>query len=259
MLNYIKSEFYRNINTKGNYIFLFGSMAFVIFINVALGLFANSQVNFPYGNTKYSLSSFYTFMEILMIICVPLVFLIYGKEFKHHTLKNSIAFGISRSQIYLGKFLMEVIICTINLVLISSAYVIAAYLMLDNSGIVYLKEFIQAIIACYPLLLVSLTAANCFYFIFDDENTAIVVWAIIMVVIPGLLNVAGRRIHILKKIASYMPRNLIGNATFDDESKRIIMSWSSQEGFIKCFIVGIIGVIIFYTLGLIIFKKKEIK
>ena len=38
MLNYIKSEFYRNINTKGNYLFLFGSIGFVIFINVALGL-----------------------------------------------------------------------------------------------------------------------------------------------------------------------------------------------------------------------------
>lgn len=259
MLNYIKSEFYRNINTKGNYIFLFGGMAFVIFLNVALGLFANSHTDFLYGNTKYSLSSFYTFMEILMIICLPLVSLIYGQEFKHHTLKNSIAFGISRSQIYLGKFLMEVIICTINLLLISSAYVIAAYLMLEDSGIVYLKEFIQAIIGCYPLLLVSLTAANCFYFIFDDENSAVLVWAIVMIVIPWLLNIAGREIKILKEIASYMPRNLIANATFDEESQKIIMSWSSQEGFIKCFVVGIIGVVIFYTIGLIIFKKKEIK
>lgn len=259
MLNYIKSEFYRNINTKGNYIFLFGGMAFVIFLNVALGLFANRHTDFLYGNTKYSLSSFYTFMEILMIICLPLVSLIYGQEFKHHTLKNSIAFGISRSQIYLGKFLMEVIICTINLLLISSAYVIAAYLMLEDSGIVYLKEFIQAIIGCYPLLLVSLTAANCFYFIFDDENSAVLVWAIVMIVIPWLLNIAGREIKILKEIASYMPRNLIANATFDEESQKIIMSWSSQEGFIKCFVVGIIGVVIFYTIGLIIFKKKEIK
>lgn len=136
MLNYIKSEFYRNFNTKGNHIFLFGSIGFVIFINVALGLFANSQTNFPYGNTKYSLSSFYTFIGLLMIISVYLVSLTFGQEFKNSTLKNSIAFGISRNQIYLGKFLVEVVICTINLVLISSAYVIAAYVMLEDSGIV---------------------------------------------------------------------------------------------------------------------------
>ena len=259
MLNYLKSEFYRNINTKGNYIFLFGSMAFVIFINVALGLYANSQIDFPYGTTYFSLSSFYNFMDLLIIISIFLVSLINGQEFKNHTLKNSIAFGISRSQIYLGKFLMEVIICTINLVLISSAYAIAAYLMLEDSGIVYLKDFIQAITACFPLLLVSVSAAHCFYFIFDDEKSALATWAIIIILIPDLVEMAGRKISILGKISKWMPWNMVGNATFDSESKRMIMSWSSQEGFIKCFIVGIVGLIIFYIIGLMIFKKREIK
>lgn len=259
MINYIKSEFYRNINTKGNYIFIFGSIAFVIFINVALGLYANSQVDFPYATTKYSLSSFYSSMGFLMIICVPLVSLIYGQEFKYHTLKNSIAFGVSRKQIYLGKFLMEIIICSINLVLISSVYAISAYMMLENSGTIYLKDFIQAIIACVPLLLISVAAAHCFYFIFDNETTAMATWGIVMVVIPALVEMAGRKIYILEKIASYIPWNMVGNAMFDSESKRIIMSWSSQEGFIKCFIVGAIGLIIFYTLGLVMFRKKEIK
>lgn len=259
MLNYIKSEFYRNVNTKGNYIFLFGSMAFVIFLNVALGLFAKSQVNFPYGNTYFSLSSFYNGMGFLMILCVPLVSIIYGQEFKHRTLKNSIAYGISRSEIYLGKFLMEVIICTRNFMLISSVYVISAYFMLEDSGIVYLKDFIQAIVACFPLLIASITAAHCFYLIFDDETTTIASWAIVMVVIPQLASLAGRRIYILEKISEWMPWNMVGNAVFDSETRRLIMSWSSQDGFIRCFIVGAIGLVIFYTLGLLMFKKKEIK
>ena len=259
MLNYIKSEFYRNINTKGNYLFLFGSIGFVIFINVALGLYAQSQVNFPYGNTKYSFSSFNAFMESLMIVSVFLVSLIFGQEFKNSTLKNSIAFGISRSQIYFGKFFMETLICIINMVLISSAYAIAAYLMLEDSGIVYLKDFIQAIIASFPLLLASVSAAHCFYFIFDNERTAVAIWAIIMVVIPELMSIAGRKIIILEKISSWMPWNILGNATFDNATSRIVMVWSSQEGFIKCFVVGAIGLVIFYTLGLVKFKKKEIK
>lgn len=259
MLNYIKSEVYRNINTKGNYIFLFGSIGFVIFINVALGLYAKSNVNFSSGNTEFSLSSFYTNIGILLCICVPLVSLIYGQEFKNHTLKNSIAYGISRSQIYLGKFLMEVIISTINLVLISSVYVIVAYLMLEDSGIVYLKDFIQAIVACFPLLLVSLTVSHCFYFIFDNERGVGITWTIIMIVIPLLTSIAGRKIYVLGQIAKWMPWNMVGNAEYDEISKRFIMSWSSQEGFIRCFLVGAIWLAIFYTLGLLVFKKKEIK
>lgn len=259
MTNYIKSEFYRNINNKGNYLFLFGSIGFVIFINVALGIFAKGQVNFPYGNTKYSLSSFYTYMGLLMLISVFLVSLVFGQEFKNSTLKNSIAFGISRSEIYFGKYLVEVVICTINLVLISSAYVLAAYMMLEDSGIIYLKDFLQAIIACFPLLLVSVTAANCFYFMFDNESMTVTIWSIVIVFIPLLISMAGRKINILGKIANWLPWNMVGNARFDSSSKRMIMLWNSQEGFIRCFIVGIIGILIFYILGLVMFNKKEIK
>ncbi|MGL5694447.1 MAG: ABC transporter permease subunit [Peptostreptococcaceae bacterium] len=259
MLNYIKSEFYRNLNTKENYIFLFGSIGFVVFINVALGLFAKSQVNFPYGNTKYSISSFYAWTGVLMLISAYLVSLIFGQEFKNSTLKNSISFGITRSEIYIGKLIVEIVICIINLVLISSAYVIAAYVMLEDSGIIYLQDFITAIVASFPLLLVCVTAANCFYFIFDNEVTAVTVWSIVIVVVPLLISIAGRRITILDKIAKWLPWNIAGTATFDSSIGRIVMPWNSSEGFIRCFIVGAVGVVVFYTLGLIMFKKKEIK
>lgn len=259
MINYIKSELYRNFNNKGNYIFLFGSMGFVIFLNVALGLFANSQTNFPYGTTKYSLSSFYNFIGLLMLISAYVVSIVFGEEHKNSTLKNSIAFGISRSEIYFGKFLVELVICTINLILISSVYVIAAYVMLEDSGVIYLKDFIHAIVACYPLLLVGMAAIHCFYFIYDSESMAVSVWSIIMVFGPLLILMAGRRINVLGKISGWLPWNMFGNARFDEESSRIIMLWNNPEGFRRCFIVGIIGVTIFYILGLVIFKKKEIK
>lgn len=259
MFNYIKSEFYRNINTKGNYIFLFGSIGFVVFINVALGLFANSQINFPYGSTKYSLSSFYTYIGLLMLISVYLVSLIFGQEFKNSTLKNSISFGISRGEIYFGKWLVEVVICIINLVLISSAYVIAAYVMLEDSGIIYLQDFMRAIVASLPLLLVCVSASNCFYFIFDNEAMAVTVWSITIVFVPLLISMAGRKIIILEKISGWLPWNIAGNAIFDSSIGRIIMPWNSSDGFIRCFIVGVIGVGVFYIFGLIMFKKKEIK
>lgn len=259
MFNYIKSEFYRNINSKSNYIFLFVCMAIVIFLNVALGLYANSHVDFPYGNTRFSLKAFYENMGFIMIICLTLVSLIYGQEFKHHTLKNSISYGISRSQIYFGKFLMEVIIGMVNLVLISSAYVISAYIMLENSGVFYLNELIRALLACIPLFVFSVMVPHCFYFIYESETTVTIYWAIIIFIIPKLLSMVGRKIEFLGKTSSWMPWNIMLGSTYDEVNRRMIMSWSSQEGFIKCYIVGIIGTIIFYTLGLVLFKKREIK
>ena len=258
MTNYIKSEVYRNLKSKGNYIFLFGGMGFAIFLNVALGLFSNSQVNFPYGNTKFSFSSFYASMSLIMILCLPLVATIYGHEFKHHTLKNSISYGIPRNQIYFGKFLMELIISVINLICISGVYIISAYVMLENSGIVYLNELLRSLIACFPLLIMSITVAHCFYFIFENETTVGVMWVGVMVVIPMIVNMAGRGISFLEKVAYWMPWNIMNNAVYDSIAQTLVMHWSSQEGFIECFIVGAIGTIIFYVLGLILFNKREI-
>ena len=143
--------------------------------------------------------------------------------------------------------------------LISAVYVIAAYVMLEDSGVVYLNDFIQALIAVYPLLLVGMTAIHCFYFIYDNESMAVAVWAIIMVFVPRLISIAGRRISVLGKVSWWLPWNIMESSTFDESTNRIVMIWNSPEGFIRCFIVGVIGVVFFYALGLVNFKKKEIK
>lgn len=259
MLNYIKSEIYLNIKSKSNYIFLFGGIGFAIFLNVALGIYSNTQIDFPYGNTKYSFSSFYTFMGVVMLICLTLVSIISGLDFKNHTLKNTIAYGISKQKIYLCKFLVEVCIGCISLVLIGSVYAISGYIMLEDSGIFYLNELIRAIIASVPLLIASVSAAHCFYFIYENETTASVVWAVVMVVIPQLVDIAGRRIDILNKIGRLMPWNMLNSNYYDSTKNALIMHWSSKSGFIQCFLVGIVGTIIFYIIGSILFEKREIK
>lgn len=259
MINYMKSEVYRNINSKGNYMFLFGGMAFAIFLNVALGMYANSQVNFPYGNTHFSFSSMYSSMSVVMILSLPLVSIVYGQEFNHNTLKNSISYGIGRNQIYFVKFLMEIIISLINLICISSIYILSAYIMLENSGVEDLNMIIRSIVACIPLLVVGMAAAHCLYFIFEHETTAAVVWVGVMIIIPQLLSMAGRRIVLLGKISKWMPWSIMGSVRFDESTQKLILHWSSKEGFIQCFIVGVVGILIFYILGLTLFKKREIK
>lgn len=252
MINYIKSEVYRNMHSKGNHIFLFGGMIFAILLNLILGMQS-------YGNTNLALTSFYNSMRIIMIISLPLISLIYGQEFKHHTLKNAVSYGISRSQIYFGKFFVEVALCIVNLICISAAYIISAYIILGNTNIIHLVDLIRSLIAFTPLLLVSIAVAHCLYFIFDNEITVGIVWAIIIVIIPALLKMVGRRIGILGKIANLTPWNMIDATGYDEVTDRLFMTWSSSTGFIKCFIIGFIGVAMFYTLGLVSFKKKEVK
>ncbi len=252
MFNYIRSEVYRNMHSKGNNMFLFGGMIFAILLNLILSMQT-------YGDTNFALTSFYNAMRIIMIISFPLISLIYGQEFKHHTLKNPVSYGISRSHIYFGKFLVEVALCILNLICISAVYVISAYIILGNTDIIHLVDFIRSLIAFTPLLLVSIAVAHCLHFVFDNEITVGIVWAIIIVIIPALLKTVGRRIEIIGKVANLTPWNVIDATGYDEVTDRLFMTWSSSTGFIKCFIIGFIGVAIFYTLGFISFKSKQIK
>lgn len=259
MLNYIKSEVYRNLRSKGNYIFLFSCMAFVIFLNVVLVLFAKQDPKFPYANTYFSFTSLYSSMTFPLTLCLILAATVFGQEHKNHTLKNAISYGIERHNIYFGKFIVLIFIALINLVLISGAFIISGLLLLENSGAIYLQELIRALAACTPLFLISVTVAYCFLFAFESETTAAVWWLVIMVIAPKVFELLGHRIEILNKLATAMPWNIVKNITQGSEARRFIFYWSSQQGFINCFIIGIVGTLIFYLLGLKMFKKVEIK
>ncbi|MEG1254865.1 ABC transporter permease [Clostridium sp.] len=259
MLNYIRSEIYRNLRSKGNYRFIGGAMAFVVLLNVILGMFLKMDAAFPYGNTKFAFSSLYASLAFPLMLCIAIASLAFGQEYKNSTLKNSVSFGISRSSIYFSKFLMSIILSVISIVCISFAFIISAYALLENSGVEYLNILISSLMSCAPLFLVSLTVAHCFYFIVDTEMNVIGFWVMIVAVIPQLLSMAGRRSEICKTIASYTPWVMVSDVTFSEVTNELVLGWSTPGGLLKCIIVGIVGSAVFYMIGLELFKKKEIK
>lgn len=56
-----------------------------------------------------------------------------------------------------------------------------------------------------------------------------------------------------------MPWNIVKNITEGSGDHKFIFFWSSQQGLINCFIVGIVGTLVFYLLGMKLFEKVEIK
>lgn len=259
MINYIRSEVYRNLRSKGNYLFIIGLMAFAVFLNVALWLFVKSDANFPYATTKYAFSSIYSSLQLLMIISSFTVSLILGEEYKNKTLKNTISFGVSRSSIYFSKLLISVIYSLIAGILVCGTFIITAYLLLENSGGEYIKILINSLIIAAPIFLFCITLTNSLYFIMDKEMNVSMVWIITVIVIPQLLAMIGRRNEIFNLIASYMPWNIVGDVSFNEVTKKLVLGWMTPEGVFKSVIVSIIGCLIFYFIGLEMFKKKEIK
>ena len=259
MINYIRSEVYRNFRNKGNYLFILGAMAFVVFLNIVLWIFAKNDTTFPYATTKYAFSSLYCSLRLIMIICVSVVSIIFAQEYKNQTLKNTVSFGISRTSIYLGKFIISIIFSFIAAICVIATFVISAYILLENSGIEYLTTLFNSIVAGIPLILFSLVVAHSFYFITEKEMNIVVSWAGIVIIIPSLLEIIGRRSEISRAIASYMPWNIVGDIRFNEVTNTLILGWTTPVAIVKSIIVGIIGCVVFYIIGLEVFKRKEIK
>lgn len=259
MINYIRSEVYRNLRNKGSYLFILGAMAFVVFLNIVLWIFAKNDTTFPYATTKYAFSSLYCSLQLTMIICVGVVSIIFAQEYKNQTFKNTVSFGISRASIYFGKFLINIIFSFITAICVIATFIISAYILLENSGIGYLTTLINSVVAAIPLILFSLVVAHCFSFITEKEMNVVGSWAGIIIIIPTLLAMIGRRSDISRVIASYMPWNIVGDITFNEVTNTLVLGWTMPEAIVKSIVVGVVGCIMFYIIGLEVFKRKEIK
>lgn len=259
MINYIRSEVYRNLRHKGNYLFILAAMAFVVFLNIVLWIFVKNDTSFPYATTKYAFSSLYCNLRFIMIMCVAVVSIIFAQEYKNQTLKNTVSFGISRASIYFGKLIISIIFSFIAAICVIATFIISAYILLENSGIEYLATLINSIVAGIPLILFSLVVAHSFYFITEKEMNVVGFWVGIVIVIPILLAMIGRKSEVSRTIASYMPWNIVGDITFNEATNTLVLGWTTPEAIVKSIVVGVVGCVMFYIIGLEIFKRKEVK
>lgn len=257
MLNYIKSEFYRTLRNKQIYILVAGLIAFLAAANLALGIFA-SEANFPYSTTKFSLSSLYSSMTVPMFITLAMASILFGQEYKTGTLKNAVSFGIARKTLFLGKFIVSWLVSLVSFLLISLSHIVFAYLLLENSGMVYLREMLFALLACLPIFTLSLMFAHTLAFLFENDWLISGVWLLVMVVMPQTLALIGKRVPLVKVISSWQPHTIIKNANYDPVANKIILNWGNPDILLKCFLVGIVGAILCYVVGSQLFEKKEI-
>ena len=254
MVNYIRSEFYRNTKNRNLKIMVIVFALLITLLMFALVTLNRYEVNFPYANTRYALGNVYAEMSIMLTVLIFICMIIDDSESRHHTIKHSVAFGIPRKTIYLGRFLVQAVIATIIYAVMTSALAILAYLLLEHSNVGEYETLFRVSVGGYTCLLASLAAA--FYFVMNHENQAVAVGnsMVTILAVPIVCNTLGRKIPIFDTIASLLPYNIlayngplvnpVGNAT---------------DEIIKSLLIGLVWIVAFLGLGLIQYENKEIK
>ncbi len=259
MTNYIQSEFYRLLRSKGSYLFIMICSALLISANVILAVVGHMETGFPYNNTGFSLSLFYSDLVMVFILCVSVASIVFGNEYTNHTMKNSISYGISRGRIYFGKLIAEIVYAVIAFVSITGLYIGSAYLLLEHSSTNDLELLINACFVALPLLLFALATTNCFLFIIESTGGAITAIMGVLIAFPLVSNFLGMKFELFRKLGNILPWNLMNNMNFDFETKQMILPWEGRTGYINYWLYGILWTVLFVLIGFLAFRKKEIK
>ena len=258
MLNYMKSEWYRITHSPTMYVFT-GIMACLSFLlNIILWVLNKYEPGFPYGTVAFSLSNLTANLSILCFVGGILVSLLLSGERRNGVLKNSIAFGISREEIFVGKCIISAVVSVCSLIVILIAYVGSAVLLLepgiepDAVGITLRGiACVLAIAVASEILLIA------FYSFLEKEAIAATAWYLIVAGLPRIFAIIGLKSEICRRIAAWMPYNFLGSEVQVNMSGWNCL-WETPEGVAKCLISGMAGVIVFLIFGLAISKKQEV-
>ena len=261
MISYIKSELYRILHNKGTYLFILICSALLISVNVILALVGHGDETFRYDNTGFSLPLLYTSFSMIFILCISVTSIVFGNEHNHHTMKNTVSYGISRGSIYFGKLITAFIYALTAFLIIVGLFILSSYALLENSHSQDLVRLFKVCLVALPLLLFAVAASNCFFFLIESTGGAITTIVIILVAFPEISNYLAMKFKFFQMLAKILPWNLISNISFDfqTDSPNLLLPWEGMSGYYNYWLFGILQLVLFALLGYVVFRRKEIK
>lgn len=253
MRNYIKSEVYRLSHTKEFYMTMFFFALTALIPSILLQIFGKS-----YATTSFlyfapvSNPMLYLFSGI--IICA----IFYDSQFKHGSLKNTLASGISRDKIFLSQCFVTSLGSTIILLTTLLVFISGGELLLEHSGPVTYHDILKESVSVYFMALSTIPLLLGMTVLIKNNFLVGLVTFFVLSPLPKLLTLLALRFRseFFMKITEYFPENIFSVNVLSSDS--VFLFWNTSEGFFKYLISGTAGIILFASLGLLAFRKKEL-
>ncbi|WP_060860857.1 ABC transporter permease [Paenibacillus riograndensis] len=247
MANYLKSELYRVVHKKALYFFL----AACIWVPLFMTLLTAASGGDNYANTEFVFKAASNMWSLLFFIIPLIVSLMVADEFTDGTLKNTVAYGISRSTVFYGKWMMELLLLAISWAVTYLALAGSVFLLLPNNGTSSFNEFTSAIVGVLPLTLAALTISHCLCFLSEKPMPHLVAYAAIIIVLPELYFMFAKEGTALSEIVSKVP--VFPYAAVND------LAWLMPNGLILCWTIGTGYALVAFLLSFRQVETKEFK
>ena len=260
MLNYIRAEFYKLLRRKYTYIVL-GVFLLLEGLLVASFVFHNAHSKpTPFGG---AIPIVVELGAIGFCVCLFTADIVFAGQYKNSTLKNEVSFGLSRTQIYLGKFISQTLLSILYLVVMMAFYIgaCAVVLPLESEAAGFYSAPEALVIVGYflaagvPLWIGAQAVACMCQFLLQGEMAPSFLYVGIILMLESILQVigalsGGRVWDILSKICAYLPQHML-------ETARSVVGDPVFLG--KAWFVGLFWVAASTAIGLYVFNRKELK
>ncbi len=258
MMNYIKSELYRVFHGGEIYCFTGVLAALAVLFNVVSHVFQIMDVQFLYGNTSFSYSNIVASPMLFGVMGAIVATLFYEGNRKNGNLKNTVAFGISRTEIFIGECVVSLLASIFSMIFILALYILSAETLLEKAGPVELKDLLTEIPAVFLIAAACMISGLVCIEVFAKSTTGVIMWTAIWFFIPSTLFYLGFRFDAVYKLAMWLPNNFLSSRGMIINTRQCITAWETTQGMIKCLIVGAADTLACLLAGIVLLRKREL-
>lgn len=246
MINYIKSDLYRNLNKLSFWIYT----VILSIISVSITLIIN-DINKQIPSVTLNSASIalpYAFMAVVYIL-IFYIEIITGDEKRNKTLKNVVSYGISRNTVAISKLISTTIIVIISAIIVLSIFSISILIFFRGEKYL-LIEFIKRVLIAGVLWLGAISFGTFLYLVFNGSIS------VLIYIFTFLLskNVISLLIFLVSDKFKYINEILISTRLTIIASEPLTMN-----NVVFLLLVGIGYIIVFTGLSMLYLKNKEIR
>ena len=275
MLNYIRSELYRIMRRPGIYVTTAILCAVAIALNCFLAFFDWEAYGANNAFTGTSYAGFLSTSQFFMIMGAVIPGILYTNARKYGDLKNTVAFGTSRVEIFFGKCIVSILLSTLVLAVLLAFWIGSAELLLAHSDFLSVKDMLMMVLALYLIACANVITIVLFMELIERDILAALAWAAIWCILPTILNTLGMRFDLLAEIANWMPYEflqqsitetttiasgeaLAGTWSVNVSEPTTTFLWYTSTGLTKCLVSGIVGTLLFSLTGWLTLRRRDL-
>lgn len=256
MLNYLCAELYKVFCRKCTWI----TLAVVVVLEALLVTgWASIHVNGVRVDYFSGIIGLLLMLELGFYATLFTGGMVFAGQYKHNTLKNEVAFGISRSRIYLGKLLAQTVLSVLFCVVIVGLYLALCAVTQSHDAVVdaeAMKSLGRCLAAAIPLW-VGVQALTCaMYFLISSELWAVFAAVSVFAVLPVVL-------YFSALIAGDDPAGSMLMWLYEHMPIVVLRAVIAVRGNWalcgKAWQIGSVWVIAFTVIGIWRFKRKELR